>query len=123
MAPARWRRARVSFPGTAAVYCDAHLQRLRVLRRAGQHPDEAAWRLTEPPVPRAGQVSLAGLNPAVAVEVLFGLQQRTRQGVKTYCAILRAVANDARTQQVPSLAGAGRSRPAAARATPAWCTR
>jgi integrase len=92
-------------PGHDAVYCDAHLQRLRVLRRAGQHPDEAAWRVTEPPVPRAGQVSLAGLSPAVAIEVLFGLQQRTRQGVKTYCAILRAVASDARTQQVSSLAG------------------
>ncbi len=85
-------------PGHGAVYCDAHLQPLRVLR------DEAAWRVTEPPVPRAGQVSLAGLKPAAAAEVLFGLQQRTRQGVKTYCAILRAVANDARTQQVPSLA-------------------
>ena len=61
--------------------------------------------MTEPPVPRAGQVSLAGLKPgAAAVELLFGLQQRTRQGVKTYCAILRAAANDARTQQVPSLA-------------------
>ena len=31
-------------PGHGAVYCDAHLQRLRVLRRAGQLPDEAAWR-------------------------------------------------------------------------------
>ncbi len=92
-------------PGHDAVYCDAHLQRLRVLRRAGHHPDEAAWRATEPPVPRAGQVSLAGLAPAAAVEVLFGLQQRTRQGVKTYCTILRPVANDARTQQVLSLAG------------------
>jgi len=91
-------------PGHDAVYCDAHLQRLRVLRRAGQHPDEAAWRVTEPPVLRAGQVSLAGLAPAVAVEMLFGLQQRTRQGVKTYCTILRPVANDARTQQVRSLA-------------------
>src|SRR6266571_3113515 len=91
-------------PGHDAVYCDAHLQRLRVLRRTGHHPDEAAWRVTEPPVPRAGQVSLAGLAPAVAVEVLFGLQQRTRQGVKTYCATLRAVANDARSQQVSSLA-------------------
>jgi len=60
--------------------------------------------VTEPPVPRAGQVSLAGLAPAVAVEMLFGLQQRTRQGVKTYCTILRPVANDARTQQVLSLA-------------------
>src|SRR5487761_1232584 len=91
-------------PGHDAVYCDAHLQRLRVLRRAGQHLDEAAWRVIEPPVPRAGQVSLAGLKPAAAAEVLFGLQQRTRQGVKTYCAILRAVANDARSQQVSSLA-------------------
>jgi hypothetical protein len=80
-------------PGHGTVYCDAHLQRLRVLRRAGHHPDEAAWRATEPPVPRAGQVSLAGLAPAAAIEVLFGLQERTRQGVKTYCAILRAVAN------------------------------
>ena len=109
-------------PGHDAVYCDAHLQRLRVLRRAGHHPDEAAWRVTEPPVPRAGQVSLAGLKPAAAAEVLFGLQQRTRQGVKTYCAILRAVANDARAQQVSSLADLT-SRPAAARAMPASCTR
>ena len=92
-------------PGHDAAYCDAHLQRLRVLRRSGHHPDEAAWRVTEPPVPRAGQVSLAGLAPAVAVEMLFGLQQRTRQGVKTYCTILRPVANDARSQQVRSLAG------------------
>ena len=91
-------------PGHDAVYCGAHLQRLRVLRRSGHHPDEAAWRVTEPPVPRAGQVSLAGLKPTAAAEVLFGLQQRTRQGVKTYCAILRAVANDARSQQVSSLA-------------------
>jgi integrase len=92
-------------PGHGTAYCDAHLQRLRALRRAGQSPgDETAWRATEPPVPRAGQVSLAGLAPSAAVEMLFGLQQRTRQGVKTYCTILRPVANDARTQQVSSLA-------------------
>ena len=91
-------------PGHGTAYCDAHLQRLRVLRRAGQSPgDETAWRAAEPPVPRAGQVSLAGLAPSAAVEMLFGLQQRTRQGVKTYCTILRPVANDARTQQVSSL--------------------
>ena len=90
-------------PGRSAVYCDAHLQRLRCLCRAGRTPDELSWRLTEPPVPRAGQVSLAGLGPAVAVEILFGLQQRTRQGVKTNNAILRPVSNDARSQQVSSL--------------------
>jgi hypothetical protein len=91
-------------PSAGSTYCDAHLQRLRCLRRAGGQPDEAAWRLTEPPVPRSGQVSLAGLHPAVATEILFGLQQRTRQGVKTHDAILRSVCNDARSQQVASLA-------------------
>src|ERR1019366_3927667 len=40
----------------------------------------------------------------MAVQVLFGLQQRTRQGVKTDSAILRAVGNDARAQQAASLA-------------------
>jgi hypothetical protein len=91
-------------PAAGNAYCDAHLQRLRLLRRAGEEPDEAAWRLTEPPVPRSGQVSLAGLDPAVAVQILFGLQQRTRQGVKTHDAVLRSICNDARRQQVSSLA-------------------
>ena len=71
---------------------------------AGEQPDETVWRLTEPPVSRAGQVSLAGLDPTVAVEILFGLQQRTRQGVKTNTSILRAICNDARSQQVSTLA-------------------
>jgi integrase len=91
-------------PAAGSAYCDAHLQRLRCLRRAGEQPDEAAWRLTEPPVPRAGQVSLAGLGLAVVTEILFGLQQRTRQGVRTHDAILRSVSNDARSQRVASLA-------------------
>jgi hypothetical protein len=91
-------------PSAASVYCDAHVQRLRRLRQAGEQPDEAAWRLTEPPVPRSGQVSLAGMNPVVVTEILFGLQQRTRQGVRTHDAILRAVCDDARSQQVVSLA-------------------
>ncbi|HEY2673116.1 MAG TPA: site-specific integrase [Rugosimonospora sp.] len=91
-------------PAATASYCDAHLQRMRLLRRAGREPDdEAAWRRTEPPVPRAGQISLAGLNPAVAVQILFGLQQRTRQGVKTHDAVLRSVCNDARAQQLSTL--------------------
>ena len=92
-------------PAAGSTYCDAHLQRLRCLRQAGQEPGEAAWRLTEPPVPRSGQLGLAGLNPAVVIEVLFGLQQRTRQGVKTHDSILRAACDDARRQQVTSLAG------------------
>ena len=88
-------------------------------------PDEKTIRVVLDRLdPRAlTQVSLAGLAPAAAIEVLFGLQQRTRQGVKTYCAILRAVANDARTQQVLSPWRDWISRPAAARAMPASCTR
>ena len=65
----------------AAAYCDAHCSGCGPAA-AGRPPDEAAWRLTEPPVPRGGQVSLRGLPPLVT-EMLFGLQQRTRQGVKT----------------------------------------
>ena len=44
------------------------------------------------------------MSPAVVTEILFGLQQRTRQGVKTHDAILRAVCDDARSQQAASLA-------------------
>jgi hypothetical protein len=41
-------------PWAGGTYCEAHRLRLRSLHRAGQQPDEAAWRLTEPPVPRSG---------------------------------------------------------------------
>ena len=92
-------------PAHDDVYCDAHLQRLRCLRRAGQSLNEQSWRLTESPIARAGQVSLAGIRPGVVVQVLFGLQQRTRQGVKTNDAILRSICMDVRRQQVSSLAG------------------
>ena len=86
------------------TYCDTHLQRLRLLRRGGGSVEERAWRRTEPPVTRAGQVSLLAISPDVAVEVLFGVQQRTRLGVKTSDAILRSVCSDLRRQQVQALA-------------------
>ena len=86
------------------VYCDAHLQRLRVLRRAGASTtEEWSWQQTEPPVSRAGQVSLLALEPEVAVQVLFGLQQRTGQGVKTSDAVLRSICSDLRRQRVSTL--------------------
>jgi integrase len=40
----------------------------------------------------------------VVAEILFGLQQRTRHGVKTHDTNLRAVCDDARSQRVSSLA-------------------
>jgi hypothetical protein len=56
---------------------------------------------TARPARRAGQPRRAG--PGSRRRDPFGLQQRTRQGVKTDCTILRPVASDARTQQVLSL--------------------
>lgn len=95
VACARQRRHR------AGLYCEAHQQRFRAARRRVPDLDEQRWRLTEPPVSRGGRVSLCGLDPAVIVEVLFGLQQRCRtDGSKTREAVLRALCDDLRRQQV-----------------------
>ena len=90
-------------PGRSDTYCNAHVQRLRALRRAGESIDERAWQATEPPIARAGQVNLAAIRVQVVAEVLFGLQQRTRQGVQTNDSILRSICMDVRRQQVSSL--------------------
>ena len=39
----------------------------------------------------------------MVAELLFGLQQRTRQGVKTYDPVLRPICIDVRRQQVSTL--------------------
>jgi hypothetical protein len=70
------------------------------MRLACQHDgnsfDEDRWRALASPVPVGGQVSLRGLAPLLAAEVLYGLQQRTRQGVTTRLHVLRAVVEDLR---------------------------
>lgn len=72
-------------------YCRAHYERLRELR-TGPSFDEAAWRASEPALEGPGQVSLHGLSPRAAAELLYGLQQRTRSGTATEPAQLRQVA-------------------------------
>ena len=42
-------------------------------------------------LPEGGQVSLRGLAPLVVVQVLSGIQQRTRSGAKTTGVNLRRV--------------------------------
>ena len=109
-------------PGHDAVYCDAHLQRLRVLRRTGHHPDEAAWRMTEPPVPRAGQVSLAGLarqSPWRCCSACSSAPGRASRPIARSC-------GQSLTTRAPSRCHPWRdwtSRPSAARAMPVSCTR
>jgi len=85
-------------------YCAAHQIRLRMARRGDPSVDEGIWQRTEPAIGLGGQVSLRGLHPMVAAEVLYGLQQRCRsERVQTKEVDLRAVCDDLRRQQVTSV--------------------
>ncbi len=90
-------------PASRVTYCDTHLQRLRQSRRQATVLDEARWCATEPPVTRAGRVSLAGLAPLVVVQVLYGLQQRAVLGIKTRDGVLRWICDELRRQQIATL--------------------
>jgi hypothetical protein len=64
-------------------YCRAHYERLLGRRREDPAFDEARWCRLEPAVETAEQVSLHGIPVPALVRVLYGLQQRTRDGAKT----------------------------------------
>ncbi|GGP09670.1 site-specific integrase [Nonomuraea glycinis] len=85
-------------------YCDAHYKRMLALQKTGQDVDEPHWQATEPPIPEAGIVNLRGLTPLAVLQVLYGLQQRTRDGVKTKPEMIRIVIDDLRRCQVTSVA-------------------
>ena len=93
-------RDRIS--GTSA-YCEAHRYRWLRASRADPGLDERSWALTASPIPVTGQVIFAGLPPAVTIQVLYGLQQRTRAGLATSMQVLRLLIEDVRQQQFPSL--------------------
>jgi len=84
-------------------YCRAHYERLLGRRRADPAFDEARWCRSEPSVERAGQVSLHAVPVPVVVRVLYGLQQRTRDGAKTGVAELRQAAVELRALQPAGL--------------------
>lgn len=85
-------------------YCQAHQIRLRVRTRRTAVVDEDLWRRVEPAIGVGGQVSLRGLASVVIVQMLLGLQQRCRiDAVRTKEAVLRAVCDDLRRQQVASI--------------------
>jgi integrase len=91
-------------------YCEAHQYQLRLARQqAGGSFDEERWRAMALPVPVGGQVSLRGLPAQLAAEVLYGLQQRTRDGVTTRLHVLRAVVGDLRRCGAASLEAAGQA--------------
>ena len=89
-------------------YCEAHQYRLRMARQeAGGGFGEERWRVAASPVPAGGQVSLRGLPELVAVEILYGLQQRTRAGFATRLHVLRAAAEELRRSGAVSILAAG----------------
>jgi integrase len=91
-------------------YCEAHQYQMRAARQLdGSGFDEDRWRVRASPVPLGGQVSLRGLPPPLTAEVLYGLQQRTREGVTTRLHVLRALVEDLRRCRVTSLEAAGPS--------------
>jgi hypothetical protein len=89
--------------GTSGSYCDAHQQRFRAATRAVPELDEAAWRAAQPAIAQYGQVSLYGLAPLVAAQLLAGLQQRTRSSTRTNEKALRSVCEKLRLHHVTTI--------------------
>ena len=90
--------------GSERGYCPAHDLRWRVTVTAAPGTGQRHWELTEPAVSESGQVSLRGLAPLVAVQVLFGIWQRTRSGAKITDVNLRGVCDTLRRRQSASIA-------------------
>ncbi|WP_331759473.1 site-specific integrase [Streptomyces sp. NBC_01579] len=86
------------------AYCDAHHKRLRVAILEGRFDgDEEKWRLTCPAVAADREVSLRGLPERVVAELLYIVQVRTANGVKTRDFWLRPLGNRLRVLGTPSL--------------------
>jgi len=84
-------------------YCPTHYVRWRQTVTRAPDTDQRHWQLTEPAVSEGGQVSLRGLPPLVVIEVLFGVQQRIRDGAKVQEVCLRAVCDTLRREQSTSI--------------------
>ncbi|MBZ2410755.1 hypothetical protein HX747_30480 [Streptomyces sp. L06] len=84
-------------------YCPAHAQRRRAAIRKGTLGDEDHWRRTTNAVSEHGVISLRGLPDRVVHEILYGLQERVREGVMQKDYILRPLCDLIRSQQVTTL--------------------
>lgn len=90
-------------PGNAP-YCDGHRNNWRNFRRHnGEDADEMRWRITTSAISIEAEASLRGLPDRVVAEILFGLQQRVAQGVKTSPVTLRPLIDHVRAEQVASI--------------------
>ncbi|MEU9131833.1 hypothetical protein AB0D08_27635 [Kitasatospora sp. NPDC048540] len=91
-------------PDARGTYCKAHRARLSEARRIGSFDgDEERWRLTQSAIAVDREVSLRGLPDLLVAELLYGLQVRTLNGIKTYDHLLRVACDRLRAVQAPSL--------------------
>lgn len=84
-------------------YCLAHRKRWRDARLRDGVTDEDQWRRTTPGITEDNKVSLRGLPARVVAEVVYGLQERTKHGIKNVLWRLRPLCDLARARQVRSL--------------------
>jgi len=89
--------------GGQVAYCEPHQTRWLRQRRADPGLEELRWRATTSPMVVTGQVSLAGMQPLVTAQVLYGLQQRTRSGAHTRIEVLRVVVEELRRSQADAV--------------------
>ena len=90
-------------PSRSCGFCDVHYQRWMRARRADPCPDAGKWGETQQPATAGGLVGLYVLVPLVAVQVLAGLQQRTRDGAKTGASDLRMACRALASQRVAAI--------------------
>ena len=93
---------RLRYSGTSP-FCKAHHRRWTLASEADEGLSREWWCRTESAVAEAGTISFRGLAEQVVVEVLFGLQQRCAENVKTHRAVLRPLCDELRRTQVGSV--------------------
>ncbi|MFI1702709.1 tyrosine-type recombinase/integrase [Streptomyces bobili] len=84
-------------------YCTAHAARRKAHIRGGNWSDEDLWQRTTSAIAQSRVISLRGLPGRVVNEILFGLQERHRQGVVQKDYNLRPFCDWVRSQQVTSV--------------------
>jgi integrase len=86
-----------------SMLCHAHNCRMLDARRADPGLDTDHWLAAQTAIPEGAEVSFRGLPDLVVAQLLFGLQQRCRDGALTQHTRLRALTSWLRAERVSSL--------------------
>jgi integrase len=84
-------------------YCSTHAVQVRRHRRRVQDFDEDRWARTTSAIVQSGTASLRGLPDQVVAELIYGLQERTKDGAQTRDFEVRKIADLARERELTTL--------------------